>query len=640
MLNEEKRLKKQILLIITIVIVLIAGSRLYIDILHNKEVFDSRVKTTINQIQTFVSLEQKRVHDFYSFRAKYLLNNKNIIEAMKNRDREKLYKLVVNNYKILKNENRFFSLMHFHLPNGNSFLRMHSPAKYGDNLLDLRPMIRAVHEEYKPTEGFEVGKMFHNHEALQYRIACPIFDADGIYLGALEFGVDSSQIVSATLEILNYTHEEDRNKIQITFLHSSDNLYHQKGEHHLYKIGPYNLAKHSDFFEYVLEEELDFLKNSHTIKKDSRTYLLQWNQVFLNNYDGKREGTVLISFDITNDEEIYYNSLIKSILAPIIVLIIMLLFFNWGFNYFMKKLMKSHNDLELQHKFTQSLLDLQDNIIITTNGLHILSCNTAFLKFFNVEKLDDFKKSHDCICNFFLNKDGFFSLEQLEDDENWIDHMVNEPQEDKNVVSMLYHQYVEPRAFSVKVNKLEMKNHHYVITFTDITDISIKSKEFEYRASHDSLTRVYNRMKLNELFKHEISLAKRYKDSLSIIMLDIDHFKAVNDKYGHLVGDDVLVSLSEYISESLRESDIFARWGGEEFMIVLPHTSLEEAKLLAEKLCSSIFNELSFKELEHISCSFGVTDFKEDDTQDEIFKRVDDALYKAKERGRNCVVAI
>jgi len=386
MLTKEKRLKKQILLLTTFVIVLIAGGRLYLDILHNKQVFNSKVKTTISQIQALVLLEQRRIDDFYTSRANYLLNNKPIIEAIKNKNREKLYNLVIKNYNILKKENKLFSIMHFHLADGSSFLRMHNPSIYGDNLLEIRPMIRFVHKNHKATEGFEVGKQHHDNEALQFRMAYPIFDSDGIYLGAVEFGVASSQIVLATLEILNYTHEEQKNSIQIALLHSSKELYHQKGENHLYKIGPYHLSKHSNFFEYILEKKLDFTKNSYILKKDTRTFLLRWNQVLLKNYDNKTEGTVLISFDITEDEKAYYISLSKSIVALIIVLIIMILFFNFGFNIFIKKLMKSHKELEIQHQFTQSLLNLQDNIIITTDGLYILSANRAFLNFFAVNQ--------------------------------------------------------------------------------------------------------------------------------------------------------------------------------------------------------------------------------------------------------------
>ncbi len=643
MLRKEKRLKKQILLLITIVIVLIAGIRLYIDILNNKEVFENKVQLTIEQIQVLVSLEQKRITNFYASRAKHLLNNKKIIEAIKNRDRIKLQKLVDPNYKVLRKENKFFNIMHFHLADGSSFLRMHKPDIYGDDLSELRPMINYVHTTHKPVDGYEAGRMLHDGDDLQYRSVYPIFDLNDNYLGALEFGISSSQIISETLNIINYTHENHSNNIKIAILHSSAKLIHDhehKNQNELYNVGPYNLAQHSDFFEHILEQEIDFSKDSIIIKRGTCTYLLQWNQVFFRDYNGNIDGTILVSFNISEDKKAYYISLIKSIMAPVVVLIVMLLFFNFGFNSFMKKLMKSHKDLALQHKFTQSLLDLQDNIIVTTDGLHILSANRSLLNFFNYDTLEDFSKIHDCICDFFIQHEGFFSLDQLSDDENWIDYLVNEQEEHKNVVSMICHQSCEPRAFSVKINKLDEDNHHYVIVFTDITDISIKSKEFEYRASHDALTKIYNRMKLNELFTKEIDLVKRYNNPLSIVMFDIDHFKVVNDTYGHLLGDKVLVELSSHIGREIRNTDIFARWGGEEFMLILPQTSLDSAKQLAQKLCDSIANDLSFGELKQITCSFGVTLFNENDTQDTVFNRVDEALYEAKDGGRNRVVVI
>lgn len=392
------------------------------------------------------------------------------------KDRNRLYELVIYQYNILKDENPFFGIMHFHQPDGSSFLRMHKPEKYGDDLTEIRPMIDAVHKHQQATEGFEVGKMLHGSDALLYRMAFPIFDSD-VYLGTMEFGIGSSQIISAALETLQHTHSQDKNNIHIALLHSSKQLYHQSGEHHLYKIGPYNLAQHSDFFEYLLDKELNFSDNSHIIKKDQHTYLLRWNQVLLTNHDDKTEGTVLISFDITEDEKAYYSALVKAVAAPVIVLAIMLLFFNWGFNYFMKKLMRSHEELELQHTYTQSLLDLQENIIITTDGQQILSCNTAFLNFFNVPSLEVFKQSHDCICDFFLEHESFFSLARLDKDENWVDHLLHENEEHRKVVSMICQKSAEPKAFSVKINQLNTNEYHYVISFTDITDISIKSKE-------------------------------------------------------------------------------------------------------------------------------------------------------------------
>ena len=119
-------------------------------------------------------------------------------------------------------------------------------------------------------------------------------------------------------------------------------------------------------------------------------------------------------------------------------------------------------------------------------------------------------------------------------------------------------------------------------------------------------------------------------------MFDIDHFKDFNDTYGHLIGDEVLIMLAENIDKHVRNTDTFARWGGEEFVILFPETTTEEAKIVCEKLRISI-EHLSHKTAGGITASFGITQYIENDTIKTMFKRCDDALYEAKENGRNMV---
>ena len=163
-----------------------------------------------------------------------------------------------------------------------------------------------------------------------------------------------------------------------------------------------------------------------------------------------------------------------------------------------------------------------------------------------------------------------------------------------------------------------------------------KFTELEYKASYDSLTNIFNRRKFEEIFTNEITRAKRYFQPLSIILLDIDYFKKVNDTYGHKTGDDVLISLSNILKNSIRSLDILARWGGEEFIIIFPNTSKENATLKAEKIRKSIEEKIMIKK-KKITCSLGVTSFIKEDTKDSMFLRVDEALYLAKNSNRNNV---
>ncbi len=158
--------------------------------------------------------------------------------------------------------------------------------------------------------------------------------------------------------------------------------------------------------------------------------------------------------------------------------------------------------------------------------------------------------------------------------------------------------------------------------------------ELERLATMDKLTSIYNRYKMDLSLDEQIEISKRYKRPLSLIFFDIDLFKKVNDNYGHKVGDTVLIELSKLVAKSVRKSDIFGRWGGEEFLIILPETTREEAIQLAEKLRKKIENH-KFDKIKNLTCSFGITDFGKDDNAEKLMIRIDKKLYKAKQNGRN-----
>jgi diguanylate cyclase (GGDEF)-like protein len=120
--------------------------------------------------------------------------------------------------------------------------------------------------------------------------------------------------------------------------------------------------------------------------------------------------------------------------------------------------------------------------------------------------------------------------------------------------------------------------------------------------------------------------------------LDIDYFKSFNDTYGHLIGDEVLILLAQHINTIVRDTDTFARWGGEEFVILLPNTSLENSINLLNKIRESI-SQIEHKIAGSITASFGVTSYQDGDDIESLFKRCDDALYDAKESGRNKVAS-
>jgi diguanylate cyclase (GGDEF)-like protein len=160
-------------------------------------------------------------------------------------------------------------------------------------------------------------------------------------------------------------------------------------------------------------------------------------------------------------------------------------------------------------------------------------------------------------------------------------------------------------------------------------------------AMHDPLTGLYNRRELSIRLAWEFNRVQRYERSLSIFLLDLDHFKLVNDTYGHSAGDLGLCNLADILRNSIRKIDYAARYGGEEFIVILPETPLDKAEKLAQRLCHNIAKSritLDNGKVIHVTASIGVSSFPEHGTtEDTLLKKADDAMYKAKQSGRNRV---
>ena len=168
-------------------------------------------------------------------------------------------------------------------------------------------------------------------------------------------------------------------------------------------------------------------------------------------------------------------------------------------------------------------------------------------------------------------------------------------------------------------------------------ELEEKNRQLEALSTTDWLTKVSNRSKLDAIFGEQIQRAQRYGAPFSILLCDVDFFKRVNDTHGHQCGDQVLVELAKLLKNSLRQMDHVGRWGGEEFLVILPETQLEEAVTLAERLRSAVDAHAFPGAQRHVTISLGVSSYQPDDTADAMTARADQALYRAKSEGRNRV---
>jgi len=282
----------------------------------------------------------------------------------------------------------------------------------------------------------------------------------------------------------------------------------------------------------------------------------------------------------------------------------------------------------------QKVLDLQKNIVFLSSGKEIAFVNKTFLDFLGYRSLEEFLKHHSCICEKFVRNDHYFHLGKVPVGMSWIEYIQTIESGYKRIVSIVDKNRL-PHAFTVSVSAFS--KDEYIVSLTDISSTVINQINLENKVLHDKLTQAYSREYFDLNYKAMIEKSKISGEKLGFMMLDIDHFKKVNDTYGHNVGDDVLKRLVSIIKSSIRFDDILIRWGGEEFIVLALLKSTDNLHVIAENIRKNV-KKAYFNSVEHITISIGVTFYHENEEIKETIKRADDALYKAKESGRNRIV--
>ena len=177
-----------------------------------------------------------------------------------------------------------------------------------------------------------------------------------------------------------------------------------------------------------------------------------------------------------------------------------------------------------------------------------------------------------------------------------------------------------------------------IVVNLDITERVALEERLQLAVDTDMLTHAYSRRRFYELLREEIGRANRYHRPLALVMFDIDRFKQINDEHGHLIGDQVLASLCKVVHGQIRKSEHLARFGGDEFMLVLPEARLEDAMRIVERLRESLAGH-TFGEAGSVTCSFGIGEYLPGETGDDLIRRADRALYEAKAAGRDRLAA-
>jgi len=270
-------------------------------------------------------------------------------------------------------------------------------------------------------------------------------------------------------------------------------------------------------------------------------------------------------------------------------------------------------------QYIETFIELNNNITVITTDTKIIAMNKAGLDFFHYTTFKAFSKKHQFLSKLFTEVDEDNKCVEGIDWVTKIDKMQN--------IKVEMHNGKLKQIFYIQVSKI--KEDRYQVTFNNISRILAEKDAISKVAEKDELTQIYNRTKFNTMLSVSLRNAEVYHESFTIILFDIDHFKQVNDSYGHNAGDQVLMQLASLVKSQLRSQDTFARWGGEEFVILSESATHSEAHILAERLRNTI-ESFPFDQVEKITCSFGLSECEKNDTATSILKRADDALYEAK----------
>ncbi|MCK9472715.1 diguanylate cyclase [Sulfurimonas sp.] len=294
-------------------------------------------------------------------------------------------------------------------------------------------------------------------------------------------------------------------------------------------------------------------------------------------------------------------------------------------------------EIESTKQLLQEIIDTDASFIVLADDKGVIYANKTILNFTGYHSIEEFKKNYEHMSDVFEKvEDNSNFIQTYNDGINWIEYLIKEQDAKKLKVCIkkdAKYRYFKPYAKEIKTDDKVL----YLITFDEITNEYIKIKELEHMASTDALTNLFNRNKLNDVLKKSIALSRTISAPLCIIFLDIDHFKKVNDTYGHDVGDKVLINIANIITSTIRSGDIASRWGGEEFMIILQATSAVHASMLGEKLRVSV-EEHVFETVGKVTVSLGITEYINGESEEAFVKRVDEALYEAKGTGRNKII--
>jgi diguanylate cyclase (GGDEF)-like protein len=400
-----------------------------------------------------------------------------------------------------------------------------------------------------------------------------------------------------------------------------------------------NITKSSNFYRFE-KEEFKFMGALFTTPRCLRCH---------SDYKiGEIRGGITIILDAENFLQKRVDIIRQSyseIFALSFIAFLILLFYFFVFknsqrvNYLNSSLEKKVDERTKEINRTKMLfegvLNAERNLVFVFDSGDFYYVNQTTLDFFQTENMENFLELFDDAKELFSKMAFLDENIELSKGNEILSYLLLHQQKKYCVFS--YNEESREYFFRPHLKEIDIDGKKlFMLTMNDITTSLVKLRELENSAMHDPLTGLANRLRFRQVIENKIDTCKKSDTPLCILFLDIDFFKKINDTYGHECGDKTLVSLSRILEEHIRKTDLVARWGGEEFIIILSNIDTEIAQKIAQNIRIAV-EEFKFSEVGEVTVSIGVSCFDEADDVNSLVKKADALLYKAKESGRNRV---
>ena len=281
--------------------------------------------------------------------------------------------------------------------------------------------------------------------------------------------------------------------------------------------------------------------------------------------------------------------------------------------------------LSRERDFAQLLFNTQDTLLAVLDRDQLQSCNRAMSRFLGINSLDSENRAALSLSERLVEGPGYLDRAGLRD---WLETSDEAAGANQRLL-LQPADGQDAHVFLARRRRLPAPDRGLLLALTDITELEAKQREIEHLAATDVLTGLLNRSRFNAALEQQLQMVRRYGTSFSLAMFDVNRFKAINDNLGHLTGDRVLQQIGQLLKTRLRGTDTAARWGGDEFMILMPETDLQGARTLVNGIRETL-EQADFGLGEPLRSSFGISQASVLDTPESLVGRVDEAMYRAK----------